>query len=85
MGCINSTKMVRPPKEMKKKLSDNQRLILLIMQGNLHKLKKFVFGRGVQNIDFTSVQGSLRAIKIDELTFETSNWGPVLLAIEANH
>jgi hypothetical protein len=54
------------------------------MQGNLAKLKKFIGERRPTKIDFTSVHGSERAIKIDDETFDTANWGPILLAIESN-
>lgn len=55
MGCINASKLSAPPKEIKNKMDFNSRLTLLITQGNLQRLKRFISEKGVNNIDFTSV------------------------------
>jgi hypothetical protein len=55
------------------------------MQGNISKLKHKISNKVQRHcIDFTSISGSNKIIKVDDLSFDTANWGPLLLAILSN-
>eukprot|EP00347_Sterkiella_histriomuscorum_P018673 403344614 len=84
MGCINSSNITNSTREIKRHLTFNQRLVINMQQGNLKRLRELIQNVGHGHLDFTAVQGHQGILEIDEISFDTASWGPVLLSLLFN-
>ena len=58
--------------------------MLYSITDNIKKLKAIIQKVGINNIDFTSISGTNSITLANDMSYNMSEWGPLLLAVESD-